>query len=80
MSERTMWKGMVAEKKMERDRQSLIADGLIISLRTLINPHEEAEDLNIDLIFSQAGQLMDVIRKCRNLRAEILSLEKDLYG
>ncbi len=80
MSERTMWKGMVAEKKLERERQRVIADGLIISLRTQINPHEDVESLNADLICSQAEQLLGIIRKCRALSAEILQLEKDLYG
>lgn len=80
MTERTMWKGMVAEKELERAHQRVIADGLIISLRTIINPHEDVENLNPELIRSQADQLADVIRRCRILTAEILKLEKGLYG
>jgi hypothetical protein len=80
MSERTVFRGMLVEKKMKYRAAKAQCEGLVISLRGLINPFEEAEDLQIELIKNQADQLFKICKECNDLRKEIRKIEQELEG
>ena len=79
--ERAAMKGMLAEKKKRLNEIQIRAEGLVISIRQLVNPYVGLLELErLDLAAMQAQELKELQDEARTLADEIARLEEDLYG
>lgn len=75
--ERIQLKGQLAEAKSKFKRFDTEAAGLIILLRSLLNPFEEDTlRLEIDKAEAAFNRLKDVISEMKTLNTKILKLEE----
>lgn len=76
MLERLKYKGLLVEKRIELKKLKLQIDGLIIALRSLLDPFCETLELNGVLIARQALDLSEYQAMYRECFAEISKLEE----
>lgn len=80
MSERTLLRGMLAERQQNRKQLEKQAEGHMLFLRMHLNPHVPIENLPMDQIRIQTIELHQCWEKIKNLGAEIRKIEDDLNG
>ena len=78
MSENLKFKGRLQEKSREAVGLTLRIKGLVASLRELLNPFEEIEDLKGDMISEQAMELAARQIEYIEVEAEIKAIGKAL--
>lgn len=78
MSEKTKFKGRLVDKELEEKQLALKINGLVTSLRDLLDPFEEIEDLKVDMIADQAAQLLKAHIEHKNVKAKIRAIRKAL--
>jgi Zn-dependent metalloprotease len=78
MSENLKFKGRLMEKSREAVGLTLQIKGLVASLRDLLDPFEEIEDLRADMISEQAMELAARQIEYKEAKAEIKAISKAL--
>lgn len=78
MSETLKFKGRLQEKAQEAVGLTLQIKGLVASLRDLLDPFEEIEDLKADIISEQAMELAARQIEHKEVKAEIKAIGKAL--
>lgn len=78
MSERLKFIGRLAEKKRELRGMRLKMSGLVTSIRGLLDPFGEVEDIITDVAAAQAVELDTLKIDYKALQAEITAIEKAL--
>ena len=78
MSENLKFKGRLMEKSQEAVGLTLQIKGLVASLRDLLDPFEEIEDLKADMISEQAMELAARQIEYKEVKAEIKAIGKAL--
>lgn len=78
MSENLKFKGRLMEKSREAVGLTLRIKGLVASLRELLDPFEEVEDLQADMISEQAMELCARQIEYKEVKAEIKAIGKAL--
>ena len=78
MTERLKNEGRLAEKGREKTKLRLIIDGLVESIRDLLDPFEAIEDIKADVAAQQAVALAEKQIRYIELLAEIKALKKAL--
>ena len=78
MSENLKFKGRLLEKSQEAVGLTLRIKGLVASLRDLLDPFEEIEDLQADIISEQAVELAARQIEYKEVKAEIKAIGKAL--
>ena len=78
MNERLKYRGRLAEKELETKKLKLRIEGMIASLRTLLDPFEALEDLKAHLIAGQAVDLSDYHAMYVETLEDIRKLKKEL--
>jgi hypothetical protein len=75
--ERIQLKGQLSEAKSKYRRLDVEASGLVILIRSLLNPFEEnTTKLDIEKAFVQFQRLQEIILELRNLKNKIEKLEE----
>lgn len=81
MSERVLAKGYLAEAKKRLREKDLEASGLLVSIRTMLNPYEDdLTKIEIEKVIVMAKKLGECIEEMKTLRAKIEKLEEELGG
>lgn len=81
MSERVLAKGYLAEAKKRLREKDLEASGLLVSIRTMLNPYEDdLTKIEIEKVFVMTKKLSECIEEMKALRAKIEKLEEELDG
>lgn len=75
--EKLQLKGMLAEAKKEFRMLDTEASGLIILIRSLLNPYEEILKLDIDKVSVSIKRLNEITKKMKSLKEKILNLESE---
>lgn len=78
MSENLKFKGRLMEKAQEATGLTIRIKGLVASLRDLLDPFEEIEDLKADIISEQAVELAARQIEYKEVKAEIKAIKKAL--
>jgi len=78
MSETLKFKGRELEKTQEAAGLTIRIKGLVASLRNLLDPFEEIEDLKADIISEQAMELAARQIEYKEVKAEIRAIQKAL--
>jgi hypothetical protein len=78
MSEVLKFKGRLAEKEFELKEQELRIKGLIESIRSSLDPFDEIEFLDAELVRSMSFELADRKIKFIETQAEIRAIKKAL--
>ena len=78
MSEKLKFEGRLSEKSREAVGLTLRIKGLVASLRELLDPFEEIEDLQADMISEQAMELAARQIEYKEVKAEIKAIGKAL--
>ena len=78
MSENLKFKGRLLEKTQESVGLTIRIKGLVASLRDLLDPFEEVEDLQADIISEQAMELAARQIEYKEVKAEIKAIGKAL--
>lgn len=76
--ERLQLKGMLAEAKKSLCTLDTEASGLVILIRTLLNPYESILKLDTEKTFVSIKRLKDVQTEMKNLETKIKNLESEL--
>lgn len=77
-SERLQFQGRLGEKKIEAKKIEIKMTGLVSAMRDNLNPFEEIEDLNTDLIVEQALDLAQLKINYVSAMQEIKAIQKAL--
>lgn len=78
MSEILKFQGRLGEKEMEARSLKLSAEGLIKSLREILDPFEPVEDLNIELASQEMANLEKTMLELRDTLHDITAIKKAL--
>lgn len=78
MSEILKFQGRLGEKEMEARSLKLSAEGLIKSLREILDPFEAVEDLNIELASQEMANLEKTMLELRDTLHDITAIKKAL--
>lgn len=73
--ERLQLKGMLAEAKKKYRQLDTESSGLIILIRSLLNPYEEILNLNIEKALVSLQRLNEITKEMRTLSEKIKNLE-----
>jgi len=76
--ERLILRGMLEEKRQRAREIEVQADGLVKSIRLLINPYEKLKDLDVMTALVQMRELANLKQQHTELLTEIKKLEKEL--
>lgn len=76
--ERLQLKGMLAEAKKNLRTLDTEASGLIILIRTLLNPYEEIINIDTEKALVSLQRLNTVKSEIKNLNEKIKKLESDI--
>lgn len=76
--ERLQLKGMLAEAKKNLRTLDTEASGLIILIRTLLNPYEEIINIDTEKALVSLQRLNTVKSEMKNLNEKIKKLESDI--
>ena len=71
-------KGMLAEAKKKYRTLDTEASGLVILIRSLLNPYEEIQKLDMDKVLVSANRLKDITKEMQILNDKIKRLESEL--
>ena len=72
-------KGQLAECKKKFITLDTEASGLIILIRSFLNPYEEdVTKLDVEKTFHSVSRLRDVINEMKSLKVKIQKMEQDL--
>ena len=71
-------KGMLAEAKKKYRTLDTEASGLVILIRSLLNPYEEIQKLDMDKVFVSVKRLRDISKEMQVLNEKIKNLESEL--
>lgn len=71
-------KGMLAEAKKKYRTLDTEASGLVILIRSLLNPYEEIQKLDMDKVLVSANRLKDITKEMQVLNDKIKRLESEL--
>lgn len=81
MSERVLAKGYLAEAKKRLKEKDLEASGLLVSIRTMLNPYEDdLTKIEIEKVIIMVKKLSECIEEIKTLRLKIEKLEEELGG
>lgn len=78
MNERVKFLGQLVEAEQEERKLKLVADGLVISLRDLLDPIGDVGGLRVDLIMDQAISLANTTGSLREKRQTINRIKDEL--
>ncbi|MBU8910663.1 MAG: hypothetical protein KOO65_05285 [Desulfobacterales bacterium] len=78
MNERNENKGRLHDLRLESKRLKLSIQGLIHTLRSAINPHDDFLEMDEELIHEQAFELSQKIDLFKGTAKKIKLLKKDL--
>ncbi|MBR6126472.1 hypothetical protein IKQ21_02190 [bacterium] len=76
--ERLQLKGMLAEAKKSFRTLDTEASGLVILIRSLLNPYEDITKLDVEKALASTKRLNDVQQEMRSLETKIKNLESEL--
>lgn len=76
--ERLQLKGMLAEAKKSFRTLDTEASGLVILIRSLLNPYEDIAKLDVEKALASIKRLNDVQQEMRSLETKIKNLESEL--
>ncbi len=76
--ERLQLKGMLAESKKNLRSLDTEASGLVILIRSLLNPYEDISKLDTEKALVSMKRLNDVQAEIKNLEVKIKNLEDEL--
>nr|DAU52973.1 MAG TPA: hypothetical protein [Caudoviricetes sp.] len=76
--ERLQMKGMLAEAKKRFRTLDTEASGLVILIRSFLNPYEEIIKLDTDKISASLNRLSDISKELKVLNEKIKNLESEL--
>ena len=71
-------KGMLAEAKKKYRTLDTEASGLVILIRSLLNPYEEIQKLDMDKVLVSVKRLKDITKEMQALNDKIKRLESEL--
>ena len=71
-------KGMLAEAKKKYRTLDTEASGLVILIRSLLNPYEEIQKLDMDKVLVSVNRLKDITKEMQALNDKIKRLESEL--
>ena len=71
-------KGMLAEAKKKYRTLDTEASGFVILIRSLLNPYEEIQKLDMDKVLVSANRLKDITKEMQVLNDKIKRLESEL--
>lgn len=71
-------KGMLAEAKKKYHTLDTEASGLVILIRSLLNPYEEIQKLDMDKVLVSVNRLKDITKEMQALNDKIKRLESEL--
>jgi len=77
-SERLTFQGRLGEKKIEAKKIEIKMNGLVDAMRNNLNPFEEIEDLNTELIAEQALDLAQLKIGYISVMQEIKAVQRAL--
>ena len=78
--ERTILRGLLAERRLALQKEEARADGLITALRMLLNPYVEASALEEDKIRVMSRDLCESVVRVKRIQSEIARIKEDLDG
>lgn len=78
MTERLKFQGRLAEKDMEAKKLKLRIEGLRDSIRDVLDPFEDVDELDIERAFEQMADLAGKMLEYKELTGEIKALRKAL--
>lgn len=76
--ERLQLKGMLAEAKKSLRSLDTEASGLVILIRTLLNPYESILKIDTEKALASLKRLNEVQSEMKNLEIKIKNMESDL--
>ena len=76
--ERLQLKGMLAEAKKSFRTKETEASGLVILIRSLLNPYEDTAKLDAEKALVSMQRLKDIQDEMKELDAKIKNLESEL--
>ncbi|MCD8024184.1 MAG: hypothetical protein LUE64_01470 [Candidatus Gastranaerophilales bacterium] len=76
--ERLQLKGMLVESKKRFRTLDTEASGLVILIRSLLNPYEEIENLDTDKALVSLSRLNEIAKELKTLKEKIKKLESEL--
>ena len=78
--ERTILRGLLAERRLALQKEEARADGLITALRMLLNPYVEASALEEDKIRVMSRDLCESVVRVERIQSGIARIKEDLDG
>lgn len=76
--ERLQLKGMLAESKKRFRTLDTEASGLILIIRSLLNPYEDVTKIDTEKVLIHTQRLNNVTQEMKDLRIKITNLEQEL--
>ncbi len=76
--ERLQLKGMLVESKKRFRTLDTEASGLVILIRSLLNPYEEIENLDTEKALVSLNRLNEITKELKTLKEKIRNLESEL--
>ncbi|MCD7780893.1 MAG: hypothetical protein LUH05_09515 [Candidatus Gastranaerophilales bacterium] len=76
--ERLQLKGMLVESKKRFRTLDTEASGLVILIRSLLNPYEEIENLDTEKTLVSLNRLNEITKELKTLKEKIKNLESEL--
>lgn len=76
--ERLQLKGMLAEAKKSFRTKDTEASGLVILIRSLLNPYESTSKLDVEKALISMQRLKDIQDEMKSLDTKIKNLESEL--
>ncbi len=75
--ERLQMKGMLVEAKKNFRRLDTEASGLILLIRSLLNPYEDVKNLDMEKVSVSVKRLNEIIKEMKSLSEKITKLESE---
>ncbi len=76
--ERLQMKGMLAENKKRFRILDTEASGLVILIRSLLNPYDEIKNLDMEKVSASVARLKEISKELKALIEKISKLESEL--
>lgn len=76
--ERLQMKGMLAENKKRFRTLDTEASGLVILIRSLLNPYDEIKNLDMEKVSVSVARLKEISKELKVLIEKISKLESEL--
>jgi hypothetical protein len=80
MSEKTKFRGRLRERELAQTSMRLEIEGLVDSIRNILDPFAPIEDLKTDIAAEQAVRLSELTKEYALLKAKIHALEREIDG